>query len=225
LNTIENTMTGDQLEQAQVAAAAKFAKDRAVMRQWLLAKDMFKALDAMNLAMESHQGFRKDGIQPEAHHQLRIALFVRNLPKLMNREGCIVTAFTHDLIEDEGFTPEQIYSRYGKEVGFATHAMSKTVNGIERSVDEIFADMARSPIATIVKPADRDDNLANMRGVFVPTKRLSYAEYADERMVPMIKKARYDFPKQDSAYAILRHLLRERIAYEREIATLSGVPR
>lgn len=216
-------MTEQELETARATARAKYKKDEAALRHWLIGRGYFMALDAMELAIANHTGLRKDNIQPEVHHQLRIALFVRNLPDLMHREETITVAFTHDLIEDCGFEPDDITGRYGPLVGQASLAMSKEVRGIKRSEDEIFADMARSPIATIDKPADRNDNLMTMRGVFGPQKRLGYADFAEQRIIPLIKEGRRRFPRQDAAYGILRHLIGERIAYEREIAQISGV--
>lgn len=216
-------MNEQELQAGRDAALVKYKKDKAVMRQWLLAKEYHDALDAMLLAEKHHVGYRKDQMQPEPHHQIRISLMVRNLPNLMYRQECIVTAFTHDLIEDCGFEPGDIRSRFGAMVGEASVAMSKKIRGIVRSEDEIFADMTRSPIASILKPVDRDDNLGHMRGVFGPAKRLSYADFAERRIIPMIKEARGVFHQQDAAYGILRHIIRERVAYEREIAALNGI--
>lgn len=216
-------MNEQELLAGREAALVKYKKDKAAMRQWMLAKGFHDALDAMNLAEQHHVGYRKDGMQPEPHHQIRISLMVRNLPDLMHREECLVTSYTHDLIEDCGFEPSDIRNRFGPLVGDASVAMSKKIRGIVRSEDEIFADMTRSPIASILKPVDRDDNLGHMRGVFDPTKRLGYADFAERRIIPMIKEARGIFHKQDAAYGILRHIIRERVAYEREIAQLNGV--
>lgn len=216
-------MTDDELRIGREEALVAFKKDRAVMRQWMLAKDFHDALDAMRLAEQHHVGYRKDNVSQEAHHQIRISLMVRNLPDLMYRQECLVTAFTHDLIEDCDFKPSDIRNRFGPLVGDASVAMSKKIHGISRSEDEIFADMTRSPVASILKPIDRDDNLAKMRGVFEPAKRLDYAEFADRRILPMIKEARGEFHQQDAAYGILRYLISERVLYEREIAQLNGI--
>lgn len=211
------------LEQKRAEALAAYKKDVLTLRYWLLAKGFHMALRAMKLGASYHTGYRKDGFTPEFHHQVRIALLIRTLPDLLFREETIALAFTHDLCEDFNLHPDMIRTSLSRRVGDATWTMTKVWNGVVRSEDEIFAAMANDALASIAKPVDRDQNMSSMRGVFLPGKRVSYTDFAEARILPLIKEGSRNFTEQEPAYEILKYLIEERILYEREIATLSGV--
>lgn len=206
-------------------ALAAFKKDAQTLRHWMQGAGWHMALRAMELGASYHKGYRKDGFTPEFHHQVQIALFVKCLPDLLMPEETVATAFTHDLCEDFDLDPDDLRSQFGQAVGNATWAMTKTWRGIKRSEDELFALMADDPIASIAKPADRDHNMRTMRGVFSSEKRLSYSDFAEHRILPLIKHAKRRFTQQEPAYEILKYLITQRISYERELGSLQQQPR
>jgi (p)ppGpp synthase/HD superfamily hydrolase len=190
----------------------KYAKLEISLRYWLLGKGYYRALEAMEFAKSYHTGFRKDGVTPEFQHQLEIAHYARTLSGIIDMESLLCVIFLHDVPEDYGVAIALISARFGEHVGNAVWAMTKKFNGVERDENELFHTMARDPLASIAKGCDRDHNLKTMVGVFLPGKQISYCDFAEERIIPMLKEARRLFPQQELAYENIKHVLTGRIA-------------
>jgi len=93
------------------------------------------------------------------------------------------------------------------------------VHVIERDEDELFAAMANEPIGSIVKPADRSHNQKTMGGVFTADKQISYVQFTDDYIIPMINQARKNFPQQYQAYMLLQDKLESQAALVRAWAS------
>jgi (p)ppGpp synthase/HD superfamily hydrolase len=193
-----------------------------VLRQTLIGLGFNNALRALEFARKYHVGVRKDGITPEFDHQLSIALYVLTLPNLTHREAVIAAVLLHDISEDYHVSRGEIIALFADQV-FATlvangvENVTKKFRGIEKDEDVLFAQMAECPIASIVKPADRMHNLQTMVGVFTPAKQASYCEFAEDRVLPMMKIARRNFPEQIMAYENMKHVIRSQIQLIRAI--------
>ena len=176
-------------------------KRRIALRYWLLGAGMTKASEAMEFAETYHTGKRKDEVTPEVAHQISIVSYLRTLlGHLDEPEDTLVTAFLHDVREDYGVSDAQIRSQFGDRPADAVWAMTKVWLGEKRDEDALFAAMAEDPIASITKPADRINNLDSMVGVFTKEKMAQYADETRTLFLPMIKKARRNFPGQEGAY-------------------------
>jgi len=186
----------------------EFEKQRIFLRGWLHGRHYYTALAAMDFAAEHHTGLRKDGVTPEFHHQIEIALHISVLPGLIHPEETIATGILHDTVEDTTVTRYEICQRFGERIAAATWRVTKVdEEGNTRCEDALYADMSHCPIASIVKPVDRGHNQRTMGGVFTPTKMLSYVDFTDARILPMMKVARSRFHPQYQAYQLLKHLL------------------
>lgn len=190
----------------------KFEKRTLVLRQQLIGGQYFEALAAMEFAEKYHTGLRKDGFTPEFAHQIGIALYVMTLPDLIYREETIATIFLHDVREDYAVTDYEIRQIFSDEakgvrIAHAVECMTKKFRGVDRDEDELFARMSLDPIASIAKGADRMNNLQSMIGVFGPEKQRSYIVFAKERILPMLKLARRNFPHQVRAYENIKFVL------------------
>lgn len=192
-----------------------FDKQHIALRYWLLGAGFTRALRSMEFARGYHDGIRKDGA-PEFSHQIAIASFVRTLPGLLFPEDTLATVMLHDTVEDFGVPVDQIRDLFGDRVADATWAVTKkmpvfhageAIGKVERNEDELYAEMAANPIASIVKPADRMHNQSTMVGVFGAEKRASYVDFTDARILPMMKIARRQHPEQEAAYMILQAAL------------------
>ena len=182
------------------------------MRYWLLGRGYNRALRAMEFAAGYHTGFRKDGFTPEFAHQIAIAHYARTLSGIIDMESLLCVAFLHDIAEDYGVHPDELGDRFGRAVGNAVWRMTKKFRGTERNEDELFAQMAECPLASIGKGCDRDHNLKSMTGVFMPGKQISYCDFTEQRIIPMLKAARRNFPQQEPAYENIKHVLSSRVA-------------
>jgi (p)ppGpp synthase/HD superfamily hydrolase len=186
------------------------AKQLTYMRGMLDGKGWYKAWSALELARGLEVGFRKDGCTPKFHHELQVArLAATLLPHLIHPEETVAACFLHDLREDH---PKEVdgallAAQFGPLVADAVWALSKKSGGLTKDYDTYFADLARNPIASVVKLCDRAHNLHTMQGVWSPEKQRAYAEEIDRWFFPLIKEARHNFPRQYAAYENLKILL------------------
>ncbi len=67
--------------------------------------------------------------------------------------------------------------------------------------------MATDPIASIGKGGDRMHNLQSMIGVFTKDKQKNYVTEAENKIIPMLKLARRNFPQQELAYENIKLVL------------------
>ncbi len=185
-------------------------------------RDWFLAMQAMEFAAQYHVGFRKDGVTPEFHHQIGIANYIRTLHHwLMHPVETICVAFLHDVPEDKGVSIEEIRRLFGDLVADAVWRMTKEFRGVRRDDVLLFQEMARCPIASVVKGADRINNLQSMVGVFSPAKQISYVGEARELFLPMLKTARTNFRRQNGAYENIKLVMQSQMALITAIHTSS----
>lgn len=185
-------------------------KQKIAMRVWLDGRYAL-AGDAMELVAEVEQGVRKDGVTPKFHHQLSVARLIYTLePHFMFPEETLAVAFLHDLLEDHGnkWTREMLEARFGKRIADAVWVLTKKSNGLTKSPELYYGEIAKCPIASLVKLADRAHNVQTMVGVFTYEKQGLYVQEVEQHYYPMIKAARRAFPQQYPAYENLKILLR-----------------
>jgi len=185
------------------------------------------ALEALEYARGFHTGRRKSG-EHEFSHQVAIAFHVLDLPGLLYPEETIATVMLHDTVEDYGQHHEAvILNRFGVRVHSGVMSVTKKipvfvdgvkVHVIERDEVELFAAMSGEPIGSIVKPADRGHNQKTMGGAFTQEKQVSYVDFTDELIIPMMKRARHLFPQQYRAYMLLQDKLESQAALVRSWA-------
>lgn len=178
------------------------------LRYWLQGKEYFSTLEAMELAATYHTGMRKDGVTPEFHHQVSIAMFLRTLEKnLAFPQETLTAAILHDVVEDYGVSVQEIERQFGKQVSVAVDALSKEVGGFKKYSADYYNGISMNAIASIVKGADRINNVQTMVGVFSAAKRDEYIIESRSRVLPMLKIARRKFPSQEPAYENIKHML------------------
>lgn len=204
------------------------ARRLSALRGHLRGSGFYMALEALEYARSFHVGIRKDKVTPEFEHQVSIAFHVLDLPGLLFPEETIATVMLHDTVEDYGAHHEAvILSRFGARVHSGVMSVTKKipvfVDGVkvhvtERDEDELFAAMSGEPIGSIVKPADRGHNQKTMGGAFTQDKQVSYVDFTDERIIPMMKRARHLFPQQYRAYMLLQDKLESQAALVRSWA-------
>lgn len=188
------------------------------MRYWLLgaAKEnpsYFVALEAMEYAAGFHDGLRKDDVTPEFNHQLSIAHYIRTLlPSLRHPIESLATVFLHDVCEDYDVGFDEIESRFGPVIGRSTRLMTKKHRGIVKPRELYFSEMAEDPIASVDKGGDRIHNIQTMKDAnWTFEKQKSYVEEVRADFLPMLKRARRNFPDQELAYENIKHVLTSQV--------------
>jgi len=195
-----------------------YTKQFIAMRFWLLGRNYFLALDALEYASKLHTGKRKDGKTQEYFHQLSIGRYVKSIAtSLEYPEKTLATVFLHDVCEDYEIGFEEIESRFGAEISQAVRLMTKKFRGYRKPDAEYYREIGESKIASVTKGADRVHNIQTMVGVFTYEKQKEYIEETEKYILPVLKVARRSFPKQEPAYENIRHVLVSQIELLRAV--------
>lgn len=194
-----------------------FEKLKISLRYWLIGSAAAEpaywvALSAMEYAESFHSGTRKDGKTPEFQHQLEIAQYLRTLHKSLKFPAqTLAVAFLHDVAEDFDISFEEIEKRFGTQIANSVWLLTKKHRGHRIPEELYFKQIAKDPIASAVKGADRVNNLQSMLGVFTLAKQQSYCREAEENFLPMLKKARRLFPEQELVYENIKLVMRSQL--------------
>jgi (p)ppGpp synthase/HD superfamily hydrolase len=194
----------------------KHEKRRLTLYAQLQGAGYYDALMSFHFAEKYHTGTRKDGTTPEFAHQIEIGLFAMLLPDVRFREELLCTIALHDIREDFGVADSEIRALFldpirANLVANAVHAMTKKYRGAVRAAAELFDEMAADSIASLAKLCDRQHNLGSMVGVFTQEKQRHYIAEVKEFFLPMLKKAKRNFPFQIRAYELMKFNLMSQI--------------
>jgi (p)ppGpp synthase/HD superfamily hydrolase len=188
----------------------KFSKLYIALKFRLKGAKMYRAMDALEMGREIHDGFRKDGVTPEFQHQIEIAHYIFTLKGLITKkmiENAIIVALLHDTDEDNPHDiPKGKLDTYGADCVTAILLLNK-----HRSADypTYFKNIANNVLAALVKGADRINNFQSMnRGKFKLEKQIAYAKEVVDYFLPMLKRARKKFPRQMDAFYNIEFILK-----------------
>ena len=184
----------------ELAAKEKYSKLGIQLKGYLKGRNYHKALEAFDFAKKYHTGLRKDGLIPEFQHQIEICLFITTLKELRDEESTLIAALLHDVREDYNIENSVIEEKFGKVVADSVEKLTKEFKGIKKDTQDYFNKVALCPIASIVKLADRINNVSSMVGVFTIKKQEDYLFEIKEYFLPMLKKVRGTFPDQSQSY-------------------------
>lgn len=202
---------------------SSFSKQRIALRYWMLGAGMHRGVAALEFAASHHTGLRKDGVTPEFAHQVQIACHVRTLVSgLRHPEDALCVALLHDVREDYDVEDMVIRELFGSRVADSVDNMTKVFKNVKRDQGELFAAMAKDPVASVCKAADRIHNQGSMVGVFTPEKMGEYITETREFFIPMLKDARRNFPDQEPAYENLKLTLGSQLDF---VTALLASPR
>lgn len=186
----------------------RFRKQDDFLMKRLASLGMVGALDAFDLARPLHNGIRKDGYTPEFHHQISIALHIFTLKNVIDLEGTLITIALHDTVEDKGYPLSKIKEQFGADRATSIRLISKEIDGIRIDDKDYYLAMAEDVRASLAKGGDRSNNVQTMIGAFKPEKVEAYVEETYTHTLPMLKKARRNFPAQEDAYLNLENTIR-----------------
>ena len=183
------------------------------LRYWMLGRNMHSALRALEFASKFHTGTRKDGVTPEYFHQLSIAQYIRTLDQgLLHPEPTFAAACLHDVSEDYDVGFDEITSMFGGDISLAVRLLTKYHRGEAVPIAYYYEKIAENSIASVVKGADRINNLGSMVNVFTLEKQKAYIEETKTHVLPMLKTARRFFTEQEPIYMNMKFVLMSQIA-------------
>lgn len=187
--------------------ADNFSKLYIALKFRLKGMGYYKAMNALELAKNIHDGLRKDGKTPEFQHQLEIALYIMTLKDVQDLEGAIIAALLHDT--DEDYPHELSRDDLFQFEAERAEAIMRLNKHRSKTLPEYFDVLAGDLIASLVKGVDRVNNFQSMnRGKFTLAKQAKYAEEIIIYFLPMLKKARKNFPQQMDAYYNIENMLK-----------------
>lgn len=195
----------------------RFHKLRIALRYWLTGRAhvderYVMALEALHFAEKLTTGTRKDGKTPAFQHQLEIAHFLRTIcqdhPKAPD---IMAVAMLHDVPEDFDVGFEELEKRFSADIARSVNVLTKKHRGTKRDPVAYFDGISYDNIASLVKGADRIHNLQSMVGVFTREKQAAYCDEVRQHFLPMLKKARRNFPADEARYENIKHVLRSQL--------------
>jgi len=151
-------------------------------------KDLSLIERAFTFAEKAHEKQKRKTGEAFINHPLRVALEVS---KMKLGVKAIVAALLHDTIEDCNISPQEIESRFGKEVSFLVQSLTK-VNSLHYKVEirekenyrNIILAMAKDIRVVLIKLADRLDNMKTL-WIFPPGKQKKRALETLEIFAPL----------------------------------------
>lgn len=199
------------------APSVSYERSKSSLRAWLAGRGYNDALRAMKIAETYHTGVRKNGA-PEFSHQVAQAHILYALePHLKEKEQGFIGVMLHDTTEDYGtvsdaaplqpFRLSDVRTHFGTRSEAIIDRLSKVVDGRKKDVEVYFEMLSEDPTASIVKGLDRIHNHQYMHGAFSQEKRDSYMSETEEHILPMLKRARRNFPEQLPAYELIKIML------------------
>ncbi len=189
-----------------------FEKMKIAIRYWLSGKNYYKAVEAMNFAEQYHNGKRKDGNHEFSHQVSQANLAKTLIHHLRFPEQTFILIFLHDIIEDkENVSYEMIEKKFGVKICEYVDTMTKEYRGTKYGNEPYYVDLAECPVASVAKGLDRIHNLMSMLNAFKPEKRVSYIQETLDYTIPMLKKARRNFPDQEGAYENIKFIITNQI--------------
>lgn len=178
----------------------------------------YSAVKALEFAQQYHKGTRKDGTTPEFQHQLEIGHYLMTLRQsLLYPAETLAVSFLHDIAEDYEVSHTELAAQFGTLIADETWAVTKKFRGTVKDTADFFKGVGAAPIGSVLKGADRINNLGSMNGVFTPAKQLAYVREAEDHFLPMLKAARRSFPQQEQVYENIKLMLMSQCALVKAI--------
>ena len=139
---------------------------------------------ALELAYQLHDGQKRRTGGPAIHHPLRVALKLYALG--VRDQYILAAALLHDVLEDcaDKLNPKSLarfHAQGARTVGIVHHLTKHDPENPE----SYFRRIANCWQASLIKLADRADNLATMNGAFTPERAREYVEETKRYIIPL----------------------------------------
>ena len=166
---------------------------------------MTQTLAALPFMREKHKGvMRKDktGSAPYAVHPLTLACHAWAMG--ITDDDVLAAALLHDVVEDTETKPEEL--PVGKRVREAVCLVSyNTYVGSREEVNPVlYANIAKSPLAALIKCLDRCHNLACMADAFSRKRMAAYVTETEKYVMPLLDVLKAT-PEYNNAAWLLRY--------------------
>lgn len=187
------------------------------LRYWILGiaavePEYYKVHLALDFMRGISTDTRKDGFTPEAKHPLEVAMYLKTvLSDCIYKPETLCVALLHDIVEDYDVPIDTIRAKWGERVSTSVELLTKVKRmsdgtQVKTNLDLYLDFISQDAIASVVKGADRINNMATMVGVFSKEKMQSYLTETNT-ILKYTKLARRNFPQQEPVYQNIRTIL------------------
>ena len=160
------------------------------------------AQNALLFARKAHEGQTRKSGQPYIVHPLTVACHAIALG--IRNEIIIAGALLHDVPEDCHVEVDDLPVSNPK----IKDVVRRLTHVKPTPLAVYYAEIAKSPEATIIKLLDRCDNVSTMAGVFSIEKTYDYIQETHEFVMPLYRKAKTDWPEySDTLFVLKYHIL------------------
>ncbi|MCC6156142.1 MAG: HD domain-containing protein [Candidatus Hydrogenedentes bacterium] len=159
---------------------------------------------ALQLAITLHNGQMRRSGEPYIHHPLRVALKLWAIG--IREEYILAAALLHDVLEDcaDKFDKKTTSQFCALDTRLQTIVQLLTKNQTANN-GRYFERICINGEASLIKLADRADNLATMNGAFTQKRAQKYVEETRRYIMPLARKRLTESGDFSSAFEALHH--------------------
>ena len=179
-----------------------FNEDRmyTYVKTYASVKGLYQTAKVLPYARELHKGQVRKGKDkvPYIYHPLLIACHALSLG--LDEDNMISAALLHDICEDCGIAIEELpVNELTKE---AVALLSKSD---EIDKEQYYQNIAKNPIATMVKLLDRCNNVSGMTTAFSKEKLVEYIKETETYIYPLLQKAKREYPMYSNQIFLVKY--------------------
>lgn len=148
---------------------------------------------------EKHEGqMRKGGEIPYIYHPLKVAYHAITLG--LDEDDIVSTALLHDVCEDCGVAIEELPADDATK-----EAVGLLTKSEEKSPEKYYADIAKNPVATMIKILDRINNVSDMAKEFSKKKMGQYIADTERHVYPLFRAAKEICPEYGNQIFLMEY--------------------
>jgi GTP pyrophosphokinase len=123
-----------------------------------------------------------------ANHLLSLGLFSDDIKTL---DVVISSAILHDVLEDTSVTVAQLSDEFSTEIATVVNLLTKTA---DMTNEVYYGNVRMCLISSLIKIADRCNNVSTMAGVFDKERLQKYVIETNDVVRPLIRHTRDNYP-------------------------------
>ena len=162
-----------------------------VMAKRVSSEDVLRIRAAFELAREAHAPQKRKTGEPYIFHPIAVANIAAE--ELMLGANPVIACFLHDVVEDTDYTIDDIRDRFGDDVAFLVHVVTKKPTHdyeLSKQLDnyrQLLNSMQYDIRAILVKLADRLHNMRTLASM-KPEKQMKIAGETDYFYAPLANR-------------------------------------
>lgn len=179
-----------------------FNEDRmyTYVKTYASVKGLYQTSKILPYARDLHKGQVRKGKDkvPYIYHPLLIACHALSLG--LDDDNMISTAVLHDVCEDCGVTVDELPVNSATKEAVALLTKSDEVDN-----EQYYQQIAKNPIATMIKLLDRCNNVSGMAAAFSKEKLVDYIKETENYVYPLLQNAKTGYPMYSNQIFLIKY--------------------